>query len=291
MLLSVRDGAGVGREHAQDDLGPLLRRHPDPPCLGRAHQGRPGMGELHRDDEGDVAPHEPARRRGHDARFHGHRRWSASTTRSGPPSQPRSCSNGRPRTAGSRSARSSRCRFPPSPFPHVNDTEQFVDQITRFSVQVLSGQDPGGQVSSTANKAQARLREGPHAEARHAEKLQSASPPALRSVRPAVEAAPHQRPAVVWLTGPSGAGKTTIARELEVELRSRGLMVGMLDGDDLRAGLCNGPGLLRRRPRREHPPRGGGSTFDDPRRADRDRLTDLAVPHRPSAGAGTIRAG
>jgi adenylyl-sulfate kinase len=98
-------------------------------------------------------------------------------------------------------------------------------------------------VSSTANKAQSRLREGPRAEARHAEKLQAVSPPALRSVRPAVEAAPHQRPAVVWLTGPSGAGKTTIARELEVELRGRGLMIGMLDGDELREGLCNGLGF------------------------------------------------
>ncbi len=53
----------------------------------------------------------------------------------------------------------------------------------------------------------------------------------------------RQRPAVVWLTGLSGAGKTTIARELERRLRERGAMVGMLDGDDLRDGLCQGLGF------------------------------------------------
>jgi adenylyl-sulfate kinase len=62
----------------------------------------------------------------------------------------------------------------------------------------------------------------------------------LRSLR----AAPtRQLPAVVWLTGPSGAGKTTIALELAGELRARGLMVAMLDGDDLRSGLCSDLGF------------------------------------------------
>jgi adenylylsulfate kinase len=43
---------------------------------------------------------------------------------------------------------------------------------------------------------------------------------------------------VVWLTGLSGAGKTTIARALEVELRQRERAVCVLDGDCLRRGLC-----------------------------------------------------
>lgn len=43
------------------------------------------------------------------------------------------------------------------------------------------------------------------------------------------------RPATVWLTGLSGAGKTTIARALVRELEARGVPCEHLDGDDLRA--------------------------------------------------------
>jgi adenylyl-sulfate kinase len=43
---------------------------------------------------------------------------------------------------------------------------------------------------------------------------------------------------VVWLTGLSGAGKTTIARTLEAELKAAGRAVVVLDGDGLRTGLC-----------------------------------------------------
>jgi bifunctional enzyme CysN/CysC len=39
---------------------------------------------------------------------------------------------------------------------------------------------------------------------------------------------------IFWLTGLSGAGKTTIAKAAEKELRSRGCKVEMLDGDELR---------------------------------------------------------
>jgi adenylylsulfate kinase len=42
---------------------------------------------------------------------------------------------------------------------------------------------------------------------------------------------------VVWLTGLPGAGKTTIARILEDELRKKGLRVEVLDGDDVRKNL------------------------------------------------------
>jgi len=52
-----------------------------------------------------------------------------------------------------------------------------------------------------------------------------------------------QQPAVVWLTGVSGAGKSTIARELEAELRALGRAVGRVDGDDLRSGLCSDLGF------------------------------------------------
>jgi bifunctional enzyme CysN/CysC len=42
---------------------------------------------------------------------------------------------------------------------------------------------------------------------------------------------------VVWFTGISGAGKSTIARIVESRLRERGLPVHNLDGDDIRHGL------------------------------------------------------
>lgn len=45
------------------------------------------------------------------------------------------------------------------------------------------------------------------------------------------------RGGVVWLTGLSGAGKSTIARALEGELFTRRLLVSVLDGDNLRRGL------------------------------------------------------
>jgi bifunctional enzyme CysN/CysC len=44
--------------------------------------------------------------------------------------------------------------------------------------------------------------------------------------------------AVLWLTGLSGAGKTTIAREVERRLFERGCRTMLLDGDQLRHGLC-----------------------------------------------------
>ena len=41
------------------------------------------------------------------------------------------------------------------------------------------------------------------------------------------------------MTGLSGAGKTTIARELELELSSRGFLSYVLDGDIIRSGISN----------------------------------------------------
>ena len=43
---------------------------------------------------------------------------------------------------------------------------------------------------------------------------------------------------VVWLTGLSASGKSTIATELERLLFNRGSQVCMLDGDNIRHGLC-----------------------------------------------------
>lgn len=43
---------------------------------------------------------------------------------------------------------------------------------------------------------------------------------------------------VLWLFGLPSAGKTTLARALRQELRKGGHKVALLDGDDLRGGLC-----------------------------------------------------
>ena len=46
-----------------------------------------------------------------------------------------------------------------------------------------------------------------------------------------------QKPLVVWLTGLSGAGKTTIANELEQRCHMQGYRTYLLDGDNIRHGL------------------------------------------------------
>jgi bifunctional enzyme CysN/CysC len=50
-------------------------------------------------------------------------------------------------------------------------------------------------------------------------------------------AALGQQPAVLWLTGLSGAGKSTIANIVEAELHRRGHHTYLLDGDNVRHGL------------------------------------------------------
>lgn len=53
------------------------------------------------------------------------------------------------------------------------------------------------------------------------------------------------RGATVWLTGLSGAGKTTIAEALAGQLRAAGREVEVLDGDELRRCLSAGLGFSR----------------------------------------------
>ncbi len=47
----------------------------------------------------------------------------------------------------------------------------------------------------------------------------------------------HQKPGILWFTGLSGSGKSTIADLVERELHRRGLHAMLLDGDNLRHGL------------------------------------------------------
>jgi adenylylsulfate kinase len=48
-----------------------------------------------------------------------------------------------------------------------------------------------------------------------------------------------QKAVVVWFTGLSGAGKTTLAKLVEEELFTRNFMVQILDGDNIRSGINN----------------------------------------------------
>lgn len=48
-----------------------------------------------------------------------------------------------------------------------------------------------------------------------------------------------QRAKVVWLTGLSGSGKSTIAQAVERELYTQGYLTKLLDGDNIRVGLSN----------------------------------------------------
>ncbi|HLO03272.1 MAG TPA: adenylyl-sulfate kinase [Symbiobacteriaceae bacterium] len=50
---------------------------------------------------------------------------------------------------------------------------------------------------------------------------------------------------VLWFTGLSGAGKSTIARRVEAQLRERGERVEVLDGDEVRENLSKGLGFSR----------------------------------------------
>jgi adenylylsulfate kinase len=52
-----------------------------------------------------------------------------------------------------------------------------------------------------------------------------------------------QRPVTLWLTGLSGAGKSTIANALELALVERGRHTYLLDGDNVRMGLCRDLGF------------------------------------------------
>lgn len=65
----------------------------------------------------------------------------------------------------------------------------------------------------------------------------------VRLSRPQREARNGHRAGVIYLTGLSGAGKSTLAALVEHRLHERGLRTYVLDGDDLRGGLCKDLGF------------------------------------------------
>lgn len=48
----------------------------------------------------------------------------------------------------------------------------------------------------------------------------------------------HIQPCVIWFTGYSGAGKSSLAAAVEKQLKAQGIQTSVLDGDIVRTGLC-----------------------------------------------------
>lgn len=53
----------------------------------------------------------------------------------------------------------------------------------------------------------------------------------------------NQNAKLIWFTGLSGSGKSTIAQGLEQALFKRGFFIQVLDGDNVRTGICNNLGF------------------------------------------------
>ncbi|CAA7624818.1 adenylyl-sulfate kinase [Magnetospirillum sp. SS-4] len=95
------------------------------------------------------------------------------------------------------------------------------------------------------------------------------------------------RGGVVWLTGLSGSGKSTISMEVERQLFLKGWQVTVLDGDNVRHGLCSDLGFspddraenIRRVGEVAHLFAKAGmlvvTAFISPYRADRDRVRTI----------------
>lgn len=98
------------------------------------------------------------------------------------------------------------------------------------------------------------------------------------------------RSAVVWFTGLSGAGKSTLAHAVEERLHQMGCRTFVLDGDNVRHGLCADLGFSEE-DRKENIRRIGEmvklfaeagvialTAFISPFRADRSRVRQLLGP-------------
>ena len=102
----------------------------------------------------------------------------------------------------------------------------------------------------------------------------------------------NHKSAVVWLTGLSGSGKSTIAKAVEKRLFDRDVQTMMLDGDNVRHGLCGDLGFSPN-DRKENIRRVGEvarlffeqgnvtlCTFISPYQEDRDRVRNLLPEDR-----------
>lgn len=55
----------------------------------------------------------------------------------------------------------------------------------------------------------------------------------------------NQKAVLLWFTGLSGSGKTTIAKQLELVLYNKGYLTYLLDGDNIRSGLNRDLGFTK----------------------------------------------
>jgi adenylylsulfate kinase len=98
------------------------------------------------------------------------------------------------------------------------------------------------------------------------------------------------RGAILWFTGLSGSGKSTLAHAVEEALHQRGCRTFVLDGDNVRHGLCGDLGFSAA-DREENIRRIGEmaklfmeagiivlTAFISPYRADRERVRRLVTP-------------
>jgi len=110
-------------------------------------------------------------------------------------------------------------------------------------------------------------------------------PPTI--LRDSRESNNQHKSVAIWLTGLSGAGKSTIAHSLEKQLFQMGVRTYVLDGDNVRHGLCKDLGFTAQ-DRNENLRRVGEvaklfvdagiiviAAFISPFRQDRDMVRDL----------------
>jgi adenylylsulfate kinase len=110
----------------------------------------------------------------------------------------------------------------------------------------------------------------------------------LRDWGVAPESANGETPApVFWLTGLSGAGKTTLTRGLAAWLEQQGVRVVVLDGDDLRRRFRQPLGFARRD--REEQIRRAGALADALSRAGRMTVVALISPYAAARRAALRR--
>lgn len=99
------------------------------------------------------------------------------------------------------------------------------------------------------------------------------------------------KPCIIWFTGLSGSGKSTVANALEQSLNSKGIHTYLLDGDNIRHGLCSDLGFSEQ-DRQENIRRVGEvaklmidaglivlSAFISPSKAERDAIREHVEEH------------